>query len=199
MRFTTSDGLNLYYEDEGSGVPVLCLAGLTRNVRDFDWVAPHLSDLRLIRMDYRGRGLSDWDPDWSNYNVMREAQDAVELLDHLGIGKVCVLGTSRGGLLAMVLAAGYRDRLSGAILNDVGPVIETGGLADIMAYVGRQPSAKTFEQAAAGLARFYGPAFPGVPDAVWLQAAKAQLATLTPAEVRAALEFRRGGGLGQAQ
>src|SRR5699024_8561674 len=108
--FTTGDGLSLYYEDHGDGPAVLCLAGLTRNSRDFDLLAPHLPDIRLIRMDYRGRGQSDHDPDHGNYNVMREAQDVVELLDHLELERVVTLGTSRGGLIAMALAATHRDR-----------------------------------------------------------------------------------------
>ncbi|MFD2853622.1 alpha/beta fold hydrolase [Seohaeicola zhoushanensis] len=97
MQFKTSDGLSLHVEDAGSGKVLLCLPGLTRNTRDFDFVAPHLGDYRVIRMDYRGRGQSERDPEFANYNVVREARDVVELLDHLGIGKACVLGTSRGG------------------------------------------------------------------------------------------------------
>ena len=62
-RFVASDGVSLHYEEAGAGLPVLCLSGLTRNARDFDFVAPHLAGLRLIRLDYRGRGQSDWSPD----------------------------------------------------------------------------------------------------------------------------------------
>lgn len=95
-HFTTADGLSLYYSDEGEGVPVLCLAGLTRNSRDFDFVAPHLSGVRLIRMDYRGRGRSDR-ASHTTYTVPQEAADALALLDHLGLEKAAILGTSRGG------------------------------------------------------------------------------------------------------
>ena len=73
-RFTTSDGLSLHYTDEGSGLPILCLAGLTRTGADFDYLAPHLSDHRLIRMDYRGRGRSDFDKNWQNYTLPVECQ-----------------------------------------------------------------------------------------------------------------------------
>ena len=81
--FTTSDGLDLYYEDTGEGLPLLCLAGLTRNARDFDYVAPHLSGVRMIRLDYRGRGQSQWADDISTYSVPVEGRDAMELLGHL--------------------------------------------------------------------------------------------------------------------
>ena len=87
-EFTTSDGISLHYTDEGSGLPVLCLAGLTRDGRDFDFVAPHLSDVRLIRLDYRGRGKSDW-ADPSTYQIPIEARDAVHIIkrnNHFAIG-----------------------------------------------------------------------------------------------------------------
>jgi len=82
-HFTSPDGTKLYYEENGRGIPVLCLAGLTRNSADFDHVAPHLP-VRLIRMDYRGRGQSDW-ADPATYTVAREAADALALMDHLGL------------------------------------------------------------------------------------------------------------------
>ncbi len=134
--FTTSDGLSLYYTDQGEGLPLLCLAGLTRDGRDFEFVAPHLAGLRLITLDYRGRGQSDWgDP--STYQIPVEGRDATELLDHLGIDKAAVLGTSRGGLIAMVLAATAKDRLLGVALNDIGPEIAPEGLEVIKNYLGR--------------------------------------------------------------
>lgn len=145
-RFTTSDGVALHYSDEGEGLPVLCLSGLTRNGRDFDFVAPHLADNRLIRLDYRGRGQSDW-ADPQSYTIPREAQDALELLDHLGLGQVALLGTSRGGLIAMMLAATAKTRLRGVALNDVGPVIEPGGIEAIMGYLGRRPPLKSYDAA----------------------------------------------------
>jgi len=126
-HFTTSDGLSLHYTDEGAGLPLLCLSGLTRDGRDFDYVAPHLDQVRLIRMDYRGRGQSEWG-DHSQYTIPVEARDAVELLDHLGLESAAVLGTSRGGLIAMLLAATARDRLTGVALNDIGPEIAPAGL-----------------------------------------------------------------------
>ena len=128
-RFTTSDGLSLHYTDEGEGLPILCLAGLTRTAADFDFVTPHLAGNRLIKMDYRGRGQSDFDPNWENYALPVECRDVLELLDHLGLDKVAILGSSRGGLNAMGRAMGAKDRLRGVALNDVGPVIDPGGIA----------------------------------------------------------------------
>ena len=125
--FQTSDGISLYYRDEGEGLPLLCLAGLTRDGRDFDFVAPHLEGVRLIRLDYRGRGKSGWAPH-ETYQIPVEGRDALELLDHLGLEKAAILGTSRGGLIAMVLAATVRDRLMGVALNDIGPEIAGPGL-----------------------------------------------------------------------
>ena len=88
-RFTTSDGLSLAYTDEGDGLPILCLPGLTRNGADFDELAAALGGRhRLIRLTLRGRGASDRDPDPANYNVGVEARDVVELLDHLGLARV---------------------------------------------------------------------------------------------------------------
>lgn len=165
--FTTSDGKRLYFEDTGSGQPLLCLAGLTRNSRDFSFLAPHINDLRMIAMDYRGRGQSDHDPDFMNYNILREGLDAIELLDHLGLKRVTILGTSRGGLIAMALAASHPDRLAGVVLNDVGPVIEAEGIAKIMDYVGKPPVAKTYDEAAEALQKIMEPQFPGVPLSIW--------------------------------
>ena len=147
--FSTSDGLNLHYTDEGEGLPVLALAGLTRNGSDFDYVAPHLKGIRLIRLDYRGRGQSDWAEDWATYSIPIEGRDAVELLNHLGIDKAAILGTSRGGIIAMVLAATVKDRLLGVALNDIGPALETAGLDVIKDYIGKNPSWKTHAEAAA--------------------------------------------------
>lgn len=173
-EFKTSDGLRLHFEDEGSGAPLLCLAGLTRCSRDFEFLRPHVHDLRLIRLDYRGRGRSDHDPDYMNYNILREGHDALELLDHLGLEKVTVLGTSRGGMIAMTLAASHPERLSGVILNDVGPVIEPAGIARIMEYVGRKPVSKTHEQAAQVLKDAMEAQFPGVPLEIWRKQAEIQ-------------------------
>lgn len=169
--FTTSDGKRLYYTDTGpeGARPILCLAGLTRNSDDFSFVAPHLADYRLIALDSRGRGQSEYDADYLNYNVLREGHDAIELLDHLGLDKVTVLGTSRGGLIAMALAASQPARLTAVVLNDIGPVVGAGGIARIMDYVGKKPKAKTLDQAAIDMKAALEHEFPGVPLEVWRQ------------------------------
>ena len=144
--FTASDGVTLAYRDEGEGLPVLALSGLTRNSDDFNFVAPHLSGIRLIRMDYRGRGQSDWAPH-QTYTVPQEAEDVLGLMDHLGLEKAAILGTSRGGLIAMGLASVVKDRLIGVCLNDIGPEIDPGGLKYIMSYLGRRPAWRAFGSA----------------------------------------------------
>ncbi len=164
-RFTTSDGVSLFYRDEGHGLPVLALSGLTRDGQDFDYVAPHLSGVRLIRLDYRGRGQSEW-ADHSTYTIPVEGRDALELLDHLGLAQAAILGTSRGGLISMGLAAVAKDRLLGVALNDIGPEIATDGLDVIMGYLGRNPSWKTVEEAVAkrpGVMK----GFANVPESRW--------------------------------
>lgn len=166
-EFKTSDGIRLHYEESGAGVPLLCLAGLTRNGRDFSLLAPHMADTRQITLDARGRGQSEHDPNHANYNVLRETQDVVELLDHLALDRVVVLGTSRGGMIAMTLATMQPDRLAGVIFNDVGPVIEPSGIARIMDYVGVAPTSKTYDEAAAVLKSVMEPHFPGVPLETW--------------------------------
>ena len=168
-RFVTSDGLSLHYEDEGADLPVLCLSGLTRNARDFDFMAPHLPGVRLIRLDYRGRGQSDWSPDPLTYAVPREAKDVLELLDHLHIDKAAIIGTSRGGLIAMVLAAMAKDRLLGVALNDIGPELDPGGLDVIMGYLGRHPDAASLDAVAVQRAAAMAAKFPGVPLERWRQ------------------------------
>ncbi|EYD71569.1 Hydrolase, alpha/beta fold protein family [Rubellimicrobium mesophilum DSM 19309] len=165
-HFTTGDGAQLHFTDEGEGLPVLALAGLTRNGGDFDHVAPLLPGVRLIRLDARGRGRSDFTGP-ETYNVWQEAKDATALLDHLGIGRAALLGTSRGGLVGMVLAATAKDRLLGVALNDVGPVIEARGLVVIAGYLGRRPAQRTWDEAARARAALWSH-FRDVPHERWL-------------------------------
>jgi pimeloyl-ACP methyl ester carboxylesterase len=150
--FTAGDGAALHYTDEGHGRPLLCLSGLTRSGTDFDYLAPLLPPLRLIRLDYRGRGQSEW-TGADTYTVIQEGADVLALLDHLGLEQVALLGTSRGGLIGMYLAAIAKDRLRGLCLNDIGPVIESDGLDKIDAYIGRNPAAHSYGEAALALAR----------------------------------------------
>ena len=163
-RFTTSDGLSLAYSDEGAGPPLLCLPGLTRNGADFDELVAARGDrYRIVRLTLRGRGASDRDPDPANYNVGIEARDVVELLDRLGLARVTVVGTSRGGLIAMLLAATAHERLAGVLLNDIGPELAPEGLANILTYLGVPPKAKSYAEVLGPL-RTRMTAFPGLSD-----------------------------------
>ena len=166
LKFTAPDGTELAYADEGQGLALLCLPGLTRTMADFDYLAPHLPPLRLIRMDYRGRGASDWSEP-AKYSVVQEAQDALALLDHLQVAKAALLGTSRGAFIAMILAATARDRVLGLCLNDAGPVVERTGLERIFEYVGRNPVARTHAALAANFPVVMK-GFANVPDSRWL-------------------------------
>ncbi len=164
--FVASDGTRLHYTDEGDGKPVLCLAGLTRNGRDFDHVAPHLKGVRLIRPDYRGRALSDW-ADPATYTVSHEASDVVALLDHLMIERAAVIGTSRGGIIGMWLGRMARHRLTGVALNDIGPEVGAKGLEIIKSYLGRNPGHQTWEEAARVRGKHWT-GFRDVPHERWL-------------------------------
>lgn len=168
--FTAPDGAELFYTDEGHGRVLLCLPGLTRTGRDFDYLVPHLPRLRLIRPDYRGRGKSQW-TGAASYTVPQEGADVLALLDHLGLDQVALLGTSRGGIIGMYLGTVAGDRLRGLCLNDVGPVIEAQGLERIADYVGRTPSARSHAQAALALERAF-PEFSDVPGGRWLEEAQ---------------------------
>lgn len=168
--FKTEDGLRLAYRDDGrrDGPVLLCLAGLTRNLADFDFVARDFADqARILRLDTRGRGQSDWDSNYLNYSLSGESRDAIALLDHLGIERAAILGTSRGGLIAMALAGTHPDRLSGVCFNDIGPEIDPAGLAFIASYLGSRPQAANYEEAADGFAQFTAERFPGVPRDRW--------------------------------
>ncbi|MEO8243859.1 MAG: alpha/beta hydrolase [bacterium] len=173
--FTTTDGIRLAYDLHGSGTPLLCLAGLTRNMADFDYALPHLTGVTVIRMDYRGRGASDRAPS-ATYTVLQEAQDALALLDHLNIPATAVLGTSRGGLIGMLLAYMAKPRLLGLCLTDIGPEIDRAGLERIGTYVGHKPAA--VDQAThAGRLAAASPAFTNVPESRWLDEARHQTRT----------------------
>jgi pimeloyl-ACP methyl ester carboxylesterase len=165
-----ADGARLFYLDEGDGLPLLCLPGLTRTTGDFDYLKPHLPPLRLIRMDYRGRGRSDW-TGADTYTVPQEAADALRLLDHLGVESAAILGTSRGGIIGMFLAATAPDRVRGLCLNDVGPVLEPAGLNRIKDYVGRRPAARTYAAAAVAMPHV-AVGFADVPPERWMAEAR---------------------------
>jgi pimeloyl-ACP methyl ester carboxylesterase len=166
--FRAEDGANLAYRDDGKGLPLLALAGLTRDGRDFDYLARRLPRwVRFLRLDCRGRGGSDWTGP-ATYNVPQEARDALALLDHLSIAKAAIIGSSRGGLLGMVIGATQKHRLLGLCLNDVGPVLERSGLERISTYVGIRPTVTTLQEIADRLPAAM-PGFENVPDFRWAE------------------------------
>ena len=167
-NFLAPDRARLAYQDDGSGLPVLALSGLSRNGSDFDYLAPHLpGDVRLIRLDYRGRGKSDW-TGADTYTIPTEAGDALALLDHLGLEKAAILGTSRGGLIAMGLASFAKARLSGVCLVDIGPELDPAGLETIRDYIGLKPTQQNYSEATAMRASLF-PGFEGVPETRWAE------------------------------
>ena len=164
--FTASDGARLHYSDEGTGTPVLALSGLSRNGSDFNYLAPHLPDgIRFVRLDYRGRGKSEW-TGAETYTIPTEAGDVLALLDHLGLERVAILGTSRGGLIAMALATFAKARLTGVCLVDIGPDLAAPGMEAIRDYIGKNPPQKTYAEASAMRANLI-PGFDDVPQSRW--------------------------------
>jgi len=176
--FESRDGLALYYRDypaeESDRLPVLCLPGLTRNSRDFEALALRLqrAGRRVLTPDLRGRGRSQYDPNWSNYQPTTYLGDLAALQAAAGAERVVVVGTSLGGLLAMLIAATRPDAIAGAVLNDVGPEIASEGLQRIAQYVGRHTPVGSWEEAAAQARATYGLALPGLSDAEWLDFAR---------------------------
>lgn len=174
---SAQDGLRLHARDYGdrawSALPVVCLAGLTRNSVDFDTLAVALCTdperpRRVLALDYRGRGLSGRDPDWQRYDVRIEAEDTLAVLAALGVGEAVFVGTSRGGLVSMAVAAMRPGVLKGVVLNDIGPVIEGRGLIRIRSYVGKLSPPRTLEEAADMLRKVSDAQFPSLSREDWL-------------------------------
>lgn len=183
--FSASDGLRLHAADYGRGnsatrerLPIVCLPGLTRNTRDFDDLAQLLSadakaPRRVVSFDYRGRGQSGWDKDPSRYNITIEAEDVLTGMAVLGLEHAIFIGTSRGGLIMHVLAATRPGVMAAGVLNDIGPVIEGAGLAQIKAYLSRMPEPKTWADAAQILSEAHSRSFPALTEADWGDFARA--------------------------
>ncbi|MCG7394685.1 alpha/beta hydrolase [Microvirga sp. ACRRW] len=173
---SASDGLRLYARDygplDGGALPVVCLPGLARNSEDFHTLAEALStdaarQRRVLALDYRGRGRSDWDPDWKHYDIGTELNDVLQILGVVGIESAVFVGTSRGGLITMALNATRPTLVAGAVLNDVGPVIETKGLIRIRNYVGKLPTPRTMQEGARILKELSGDQFPAFGLEQW--------------------------------
>jgi len=181
--WTSSDGLTLHYRNypgpnaEGAGgsakLPVLCMHGLTRNARDFGALAEALcATRRVIVPEMRGRGMSDYAPDSDTYSPLTYVQDVEKLLAEQEIERFAVVGTSMGGLMTMLMAAGRPGRLSAVVMNDIGPEVQAAGLARISGYVGQGRSYPTWVHAARGLEEAHGAAFPKFDLDQWLEMAK---------------------------
>ena len=181
FHFTSRDGLKLYarhYPAPGSTLrPVVCLPGITRNSRDFHVFASQLSrdpqrPRPVYAVDMRGRGHSAYDPNWKNYAVPIEVLDVVDFLTARSLSNVAVVGTSRGGLIAMVLAAVRPSAIGAVVMNDIGPVVETDGLTRIAGYIGRTPLPHSWADAGRIVGDMNRAQFPRISDAEWIEVAK---------------------------
>jgi len=177
-HYRSSDGLELFYRDcpaesPTRADPVICLPGLTRNSLDFVFLASRLGrQRRVIMPDLRGRGQSQFAEDRTHYHPHQYARDIFDLMDKLGISRAAIVGTSLGGLIAMVMAAERPEAVSAVVLNDVGPEIDPTGLARILASAGLVPEVHGWEQAVETLKQHYGVVYPDWSDRRWLAFAR---------------------------
>ena len=173
---TVPDGLKLHYRDypgASDRPPILCLHGLTRNSRDFaDFAERYSSRFRVLALDVRGRADSDYDPDPARYNPLTYAGDVQFLLDQLAISSAIFVGTSLGGLITMIIAALAPQRIVGAVLNDVGPDVDPGGIDRILTYVGKDVRFASWDEAATTIAGNYGASFDRYTHEDWVRMAK---------------------------
>jgi pimeloyl-ACP methyl ester carboxylesterase len=170
--WTSHDGLRLHarvYEGpERFAGTVLCLHGLTRNSRDFEDLAPHLqSRYRVIVPDVRGRGRSARDSNPQNYQPAIYLQDILGLMDTLGAARASIIGTSMGGLLAMMMGVSHRERVAAMVLNDMGPEVDPVGLERIKGYAGRLPPPTNWNDAIAQTQNMFGNAWPNLSSDRW--------------------------------
>lgn len=157
FKISARDGLKIagrkYGWDNKDPNPLVCLAGITRNSSDFHDLALYLSSSkggsrRVVAIDYRGRGQSDYDSNWKNYTLSVEAEDTIDTLTALGLGEVNFIGSSRGGLIIMMLAAVRPGIIKSIVLNDIGPVIDATGLVRIWRTYENETMPSSLEEAA---------------------------------------------------
>jgi len=177
---TAQDGRKLHVREHGArsapGVPVVCLPGLARTTEDFDELAPALAHnsgrpRRVVALDSRGRGRSDFD-DPANYNLTVELNDLLAVLTARAVGPAVFVGSSRGGILTMLLASARPNAIAGAVLHDIGPVVEPKGLMRIKSYVGKLPHPRSYEEGAQILRRLFDAQFPKFTPDQWIAAAR---------------------------
>src|SRR5579884_2462831 len=177
------DGLRLHARDYGSpadpGLPLVCLAGLSRNAADFGPLAEALaggaagSKRRVLALDYRGRGLSDFDPDWRNYEIPVENVDVEAMLTACEVDRAIFVGTSRGGFHVMSLAARRPNLVAGAVLNDIGPVIEPQGFTRIRHYLRHMGAPSSLPDAIDCVKKIMSAQFPALSEADFAAHARA--------------------------
>jgi pimeloyl-ACP methyl ester carboxylesterase len=179
LFLSAPDGLRLHvrhYGPRSGGTSVVCLPGLARTAADFEPLARALvaadRTQRVLALDYRGRGLSAYDRNPANYSLPVELADVLAVLTALDAMPAIFVGTSRGGILTMLMAALRPTAVAGAVLNDIGPVIEPKGLMRIKGYVGKLPQPASYEDAAEILRRLFNAQFPKVDKKGWLAAAQ---------------------------
>ena len=169
--WNSADGVKLHYRDHDGNrdrSPILCIPGLTRNARDFEPVADRFAgDWRVISINLRGRGGSAFDPDPANYKPMVYVADILKLLDQLGIADAVFVGTSLGGICTMALALGDRERIAGALLNDIGPAIDPAGVERIAGYVGKEVRFASWDEAVDQMAERNHDIYPDYDRAQW--------------------------------
>ncbi len=180
LFITAPDGLRLHvccYGRRRGRRPVVCLPGLTRSTVDFDPLAVAIANdpdrpRQVLAVDYRGRGQSEYDPNTGNYTIAVELADLLAVLTALEVDPAVFVGTSRGGILAMLLATVRPAAIAGVVLNDIGPVIETKGLMRIKSYVGQLPQPRSFEEGAELLRRLFSAQFPRLDQDEWVAFAR---------------------------
>ncbi|MBC8117588.1 MAG: alpha/beta hydrolase [Candidatus Saccharimonas sp.] len=176
VRFRSQDGLSLaariFAAPKSQRLPLFCLSGLSRNSRDFlalgRFFAHHPTEPRSVfAFDYRGRGLSESDSNWRNYKPLVEAQDLLSATALFGIHRAIVVGSSRGGIIAMMLGSLRPTLLAGVVLNDIGPVVEGTGLARIKKYLTARPTVRNLAEAIGVARRMNEGQFPGLSEGDW--------------------------------
>ncbi len=172
--FHAPDGLRLYFRDyrpQATGTPIVCLPGMTRNSKDFEKLAEVLMamDRRIISPDLRGRGKSQYDAQLQNYHPGTYVQDVLKLTDELGFSKIVIIGTSLGGLMAMMIAALRPHLLEAVVLNDIGPEVAPKGLARIRSYVGKSKPMANWQDATLAFRSLNKKFFPTYTDDEWLE------------------------------